>query len=161
MGRGGSENAAALWISVEVRGLEKGWGPEWSPRSSLLQSGPPALHSQGKGPREAPPRCSEAGWGMARLAAQCAKGAACRVRVAGRPAQSSAASVHLRWDPVLVHSLRAGPHHPAFSWKGLGAGERAQPTPPAPPGARHAPHAQIPEHLYRWSLLPASGFQGL
>lgn len=84
MGRGGSENAAALWISVEVRGLEKGWGPEWSPRSSLLQSGPvppphptpppplpqPALHSQGKGPREAPPRCSEAGWGMAWLNAR-------------------------------------------------------------------------------------------
>lgn len=25
---------------MEVRGLEKGWGPEWSPGSSLLQSGP-------------------------------------------------------------------------------------------------------------------------
>lgn len=67
LGRGGgarrvaSENAAALWIPMEVRargaggGLEKGCGPEWT-------LGPLGCsHSQSKGPRAALPKCSEMG----------------------------------------------------------------------------------------------------
>lgn len=75
MGRGESGNAAALWISVEVRGLEKGCGPGWTP-GPLCRN-----HSQREQPSEAPPRCSEKGSGSeARLAGSCGKGAGARGR---------------------------------------------------------------------------------
>lgn len=71
MGRGGSENAAALSISLEVQGLGKEWGPEWTPgplccNLALLPSLP--LTPRGRGQGTPRPDALKLGGGEARLA---------------------------------------------------------------------------------------------
>ncbi|XP_011932257.1 PREDICTED: putative uncharacterized protein RUSC1-AS1 [Cercocebus atys] len=79
---GGSENAAALWISKGGRGPGRGPGQEWTSGSLLPQSGPallPTPYSHRKGPRETHPDALKGGggwgWGdMQSLPGECRKG---------------------------------------------------------------------------------------
>lgn len=120
MGRGGSESAAALWISVEVWGLENGCGPEWTP-GPLCRN-----HSQRNRPRKAPPRCSEKLSGQeARPGLNAGKGLAWGKGPSSsqlvRPARTDPAGLQLTGE-VCLHPagtpgcrsiLSALVHHPA------------------------------------------------
>lgn len=114
---------------MEVRGLEKGWGPEWSPGSSLLQSGPaphPSPHfpslpftPRGRGRGRPRPDALKRGGGRRVWLANAGKGRAWGQRPSSRqragPAEqvgqpTPAALARLPILSALVSVTQAPPH---------------------------------------------------
>ncbi|XP_077800944.1 putative uncharacterized protein RUSC1-AS1 [Macaca mulatta] len=128
---GGSENAAALWISEGGRGPGRGPGPEWTSGSLLPQSGPallPTPYSHRKGPRETHPDALKGGggWGwvdMQSLPGECRKGVGAGEEKDGAAVSSStphllAASAGLQPAPSPLRTAVCpfSPHSsPSFS----------------------------------------------
>ncbi|XP_030680173.1 LOW QUALITY PROTEIN: putative uncharacterized protein RUSC1-AS1 [Nomascus leucogenys] len=109
---GGSENAAALWISEGGRGPGRGPGPEWTSRALLPQSGPalqPTPYSQRKGPRETHPDALKGGggwgWGNTQsLPGECRKGVG-----AGEEKDGAAVSLSTLHLPAASAGLQPAP----------------------------------------------------
>lgn len=138
MGRGGSESAAALWISVEVWGLENGCGREWTP-GPLCRN-----HSQRNRPRKAPPRCSEKLGGQeARPGLNAGKGLAW-----GKGPSSSQLVRPARTDPRRAPAYRRGAPTPCWKPRVSVHSLRTCPSPS---------HHPTPIHFYD-SLLPHPAF---
>uniref|UniRef100_A0A2K6V8S1 Uncharacterized protein n=1 Tax=Saimiri boliviensis boliviensis TaxID=39432 RepID=A0A2K6V8S1_SAIBB len=112
MERGGSENAAALWISEEGRGPGRGRGPEWTAGSLLPQSGPdlqPTPYFQIKGPKETHPDALKGGrgwgWGNTQsLPGKCRKGV-----TAGGEKDGAAVSFSTPHPPAASAGLQPAP----------------------------------------------------
>lgn len=111
---------------MEVRGLEKGWGPEWSPGSSLLQSGPaphPPPHfpslpftPRGRGRGRPRPDALKRGRGRRVWLANAEKGRAWGQKRSSRQRVGPAEQVGQPTPASLgafSHSLRARLRHPS------------------------------------------------